>query len=138
VPTPRPPVEGRGAAPQTPLHKGWSVSSLTRSALASQWESICGLGLIFWGGSKTKPGVINRKSLSRWRSLCLDPKPWVGNLHVIWVAPLGETDVTSSGLKTLAYKPIVGMKEPAPSKFPHPEFVINYQPPTINHQLSTT
>jgi hypothetical protein len=33
VPTPRPPVEERGAAPQTPLHKVRSVSSVARFAL---------------------------------------------------------------------------------------------------------
>jgi hypothetical protein len=42
VPTPRPPVEERGAAPQTPLHKVRSVSSLARFALASHYGSICG------------------------------------------------------------------------------------------------
>ena len=43
VPTPRPPVEERGAAPQTPLHKVWLVGSDSRfsprryaNALASQ------------------------------------------------------------------------------------------------------
>jgi hypothetical protein len=89
APTPSPPVEERpksrggslrmclgqdrrGAAPQTPLHKGWFVCSGARfssrryaNALAPQWESICGLSFIFWDGSKTKPGVINRISLSR-------------------------------------------------------------------------
>ncbi len=46
VPTPRPPVERRGAAPQTPLHKGRSVGNGARFALASQWEFICGWGLL--------------------------------------------------------------------------------------------
>jgi hypothetical protein len=41
VPTPRPPAEERGAAPQTPLHKVLLVGSVERFALASQWESIC-------------------------------------------------------------------------------------------------
>ncbi len=31
--SPRPPVEGRGAAPQTPLHKGQFVGSEARLAL---------------------------------------------------------------------------------------------------------
>jgi hypothetical protein len=60
-----PPLRRRGAAPQTPLHKGLFVGSLTRYALASQWESVCGLGFIFRDGSKTEPGVIDRKSLTR-------------------------------------------------------------------------
>jgi hypothetical protein len=47
--SPRPPVEGRGAAPQTPLHKVWLVCCVKRFALASQWESICGWGFIGWG-----------------------------------------------------------------------------------------
>jgi hypothetical protein len=61
------------AAPQTPRHKGLFVGSLTRYALASQWESICGLGFIFWDGSKTRPGVINQKSLSRTHVKLLNP-----------------------------------------------------------------
>jgi hypothetical protein len=47
---PVPPLRRRGAAPQTPLHKGWFVCSEARfssrryaNALAPQWESICGL-----------------------------------------------------------------------------------------------
>jgi hypothetical protein len=50
VPTPRPPVEERSAAPQTPLHKGGSVGSGARFALASQRESICE-----WGRSIVSP-----------------------------------------------------------------------------------
>jgi hypothetical protein len=44
--SPRPPAEGRSAAPQTPLHKGQSVWIGARFALASQWESIGGWGQV--------------------------------------------------------------------------------------------
>jgi hypothetical protein len=69
VPTPRPPVEERGAAPQTPLHKGRFVGSDARFALASQRESICGLEFLsvgwsffFGGGSVRSQGSLIRNS----------------------------------------------------------------------------
>jgi hypothetical protein len=43
----------RGAAPQTPLHKGWFVGNGARFALAPQWGSICG-----WGFSILKGEAI--------------------------------------------------------------------------------
>jgi hypothetical protein len=68
VPTPRPPVEERGAAPQTPLHKGRFVGSLARFALVLNVIDLW-VGFIDRVRCLIYISDIDLKSLTRWRSL---------------------------------------------------------------------
>jgi hypothetical protein len=54
--SPRPPVEGRHPAPQTPLHKGWFVGCVARFALAAPVGCLLG-------------GVTNELGLAALRGL---------------------------------------------------------------------
>ena len=71
VPTPRPPVEERSAAPQTPLHKGRFVGSVARFS-SRRYANALVLNVIdLWVGFIDRVGYlmyifdVDRKSLTR-------------------------------------------------------------------------